>query len=264
MTDAAPNAPEETVSHNLFCVGCDYSLLGLPRVGVCPECGASVASSLERRLAAELGPRGCRALKAGTGWLESAAAAQVIGFCLPAVIYLALPAWVIGSWAVARHPLASNSDDSHSRAARAVRRAALVLGAAVALGGTATAGAIWVTPIRFFGTPGVRTSILVFAASIQAVAFAYSAATTTQYLAGLAQRLPDAVVARRLRRARVMATVWSAGLAAYLIIVATGMLWIGGHVMLGWLAPVAIAGWIAAFVTLDSLTRWRIALAEGL
>lgn len=60
-----------SLSNHVRCRQCGYDLFGLPRDGRCPECGASVESSIGARLL-ELGGPTLARLRAGAGWLLAA------------------------------------------------------------------------------------------------------------------------------------------------------------------------------------------------
>lgn len=273
MTDPASNGPD-TIIHRLPCVGCDYSLLGLPRTGVCPECGLPIETSLSRSLAAMLGPSGCRSLKAGTSWLESAAAVQAIGLCLPLVVYLSLPGWIIGAWTIARLPPGSASEQHFADSARAVRRGAVLLAVAFACSAVTAGLVVWVFPgpmagvIRtrpvFGATADAQWTIILTAGLLQAVAFGYSVHTTTAYLGSLAHHLPDARLVRQFRRARLLAPLWAVGLGLSFIVWLCVLLWSSPLLPPAIVLPMALPAWAAAVANLLTLTTWRIALAEGL
>ncbi len=273
MTDPASQGPD-TIVHRLPCVGCDYSLLGLPRTGNCPECGLPIETSLTRSLAAMLGPGGCSSLKAGTGWLESAAAVQAIGLCLPLVVYLSLPGWIIGAWTIARFPPGSAPGQPFAESARAVRRGAFLLAAAFGLSAVAAALVLWVVPgptagvIRtrsaFGATADSHWTIILTAGLVQAAAFGYSVHTTTAYLGDLARHLPHPRLVRQLRLARLLAPLWAVGLGLSFIVWLSVLLWSRPLVPAAIVLPMALPAWAAAIANLLTLTTWRIALAEGL
>ena len=44
-----PSEPDAAIEHQTMCLRCGYDLYGLAPSGLCPECGLSIAESLERR-----------------------------------------------------------------------------------------------------------------------------------------------------------------------------------------------------------------------
>jgi hypothetical protein len=264
VNPSPPENPEGTVTHDLVCVRCGYALLGLPRSGVCPECGVPVTSSIERRLGQLLGPRGSRKVRGGTDWLESAAAAQAIGFCLPFIVHLSLITWAYGSWRLSAHTDDDTDDEALRHLARPIRPLSALLVFTTAGGGTCITLLVWARPNWLNSSTETLQAVLILIAAIPAVAFGLSVWATFRYLVALAHGLPDRSLAARFGRCRFIGWLWAAGLGAFLLVPTAALLGLQVDALLGPGAIVAIGGWIAAVYCLNALTRCRLALAESL
>ena len=265
----------ESIAHTLHCINCGYLLVGLPREGVCPECGLPIAASLERGLAARLGPRESKRLSRATGWLEASASLFALGLCMPPLTHAVPVVWAVGAWMLGRvDPHDAIGGETGARAL-SLRRSGITLGL-VALGSGAVLFATTQLQPRG-GAPGlgwsgpqiVRLVLIVAAFGIEGAVFGWSVRAGAGRLAGFAQLLPDAVVVRRLRRVRALAPVWAGGLVAYFALIYGSLLHEGigvsGTGMLtGGLVVLVVVGWVASLLALNALTLWRITLGGKL
>lgn len=260
---ANPDPPEQPLAYDRHCVACGYNLVGLDRAGRCPECALPVADSLRPGLAGTLDPQAKRLLRRSVESLETAAATQIVGFCMPLVMEIGLAVWAWGAWRLADLPrLAPALAPLGPKALRARIGAGLLIVTTVggAAGVLALAQRTALAPGNLGALVAVGALVLTHAAAV-----AYSAFTTCDYLEALARRLPAADVARRCRSARRLSPLWGGGVAVYHYIV---LAWLGKAPEIGGftagLVVIAAAGWGAAFQILDAASRWTRALAEDL
>ena len=253
----------ETIVHTLHCINCGYLLVGLPREGVCPECGLPIAASTERTLASMLGPRLCKRLLRVTGSLEAAVAAFTIGVCFSPVVQLVLLWWAVLAWRLSGVPSELGSAEGEQLGCRALRRSAIALCIATLAGAAAILIAHQLPRPLFPGTGTgsstypARLALVGGAAVVQAGVFGWCARATLDHLASLARHIPDPVIVRRVRGARSLTPAWAVGLAAYFLMVHSDLLRVEDVLPLGTLALITGAGWIVSVRVLAVLSLWR-------
>lgn len=133
LTPGLPLAESEGVT----CIKCGYDLSGLPRGGVCPECGVPIHQSLDRGPLAFLERREALALKRGMRLVLWAMYLLVINFmvligALASGMYVllwgAIPLMIAGAalWIVGWHIAMSVRADGAGRGSAAIKWIAIV------------------------------------------------------------------------------------------------------------------------------------------
>lgn len=268
MQGETPNPAGETISFKLYCAGCEYSLIGLPRDGVCPECGLAIAGSLEQGLTTVFGPRGVRRLRRWPGWMEAGVGCHVLSPCFPPFALLGAALWVAGAWGLARDWDADTPTMQwHAREARAAAWAALA-GAVATLIGAALLGTIHLlrpgtNPSANHPDP-LRLVLAAVASLVQGAGLGWSAWTALALGSGLAAHLPRTKAGRLLRQARQRSVAWALGVAVFLFLWTSGILDAPIADAAALLVLFPVVGWFCAVSVLNALSSWRQALRDAL
>lgn len=257
-----PASVPDFIEYDRYCVQCGYSLVGLDRSGACPECGTSIARSLQRTFASSLN-RGARtALRDGADALMTAVFLQALAFCVVPLVDLGALLWAWGAWRCASPRVAVAAAGELAASARRTRAAAVLLGACTLLVGTAT---LLSDPISsaLAGAPRAVSLLAIAGALALQGAFLWAcAASVSRHLERLARELPNPRIAAGFARCRLLAPLLGMGLFG-----SHSLLWVFAPARLGSIGPalafVAIA-WLGAIQYASTLSRWRMALAEEL
>jgi hypothetical protein len=97
----AEHAAAGVVQDGRFCIRCGYVLKGLPRDGVCPECGTSVALSLREPLLANADPEYLRKTKRGLSFVLNGILLMIVLSLAPVAMFALAATGVPGRFGMA-------------------------------------------------------------------------------------------------------------------------------------------------------------------
>ncbi|MEZ6235222.1 MAG: hypothetical protein R3B68_13620 [Phycisphaerales bacterium] len=234
---AGPSDEPARVEAELPCRRCGYSLRGLERDGVCPECGAPVHVSLMGDYLAAADPDHVSRLLRGATFVEVSVYLGVLTWCVASPIAIAVmaPVWsnwwtmagglvnlglawlgLVGWWLVATRDPGMFAGGKGESARSAVRMCVVVSAATSLLGAGASAIGLFAATPTTAGTV-VRASTAAGAMATVAQFFA-----SVAYVRVLAARIPSASLASTARTTMRL-PLWILGIGVPVLAV-TGVL----------------------------------------
>ncbi len=205
--------PPKLVDADRPCVRCSYNLRGLPRGGVCPECGTPIADSLRGDYLAFAAPEYLAAIHSGLNWVLAGVLVYAValvggvaikiglgGYLSPALVgeirrtALVIPTVILlaGYWRFTRPDPGPAGRESPTSVRRVIRASVVVQAVAAVAGVLAAAGGpSGVGPVALRGTFGTLTVLLDLAAVVAWIAQFFA---TMSYVGWLGRRVPDRVI----------------------------------------------------------------------
>ena len=218
-----PNAPPEKVAWNpadALCRGCGYDVRLFAESARCPECGTPVSVSRRSEKLVDADPHWLRTVRRGQGLVALAAfaiALTCLSTCVSGIVLPARSSWfewtftgilVLAAASLAAGAFMVSSLDPRESEREAPRSDRMIFRTSSVIACVLTIAWIPVEDLLPTRSLSVVIGVMLYIAALSG----------TKYTAGIATRLPDEELAKRLLKARTLVLwAWPMGLAGILL-----------------------------------------------